>query len=614
MWIGRDSKIPRLTRPSRVPNHYSRCCTRWSDFKGEAFLEADKTIVVVKSVYVDDENVEKAHYDGLYSIPGFMNRSYFCYRCCKGYNIEDSAHNNCQAKNCPACKQSSSKSEQGCPDFSLWSKPDRSCKVCRCEFHGEQCFKAHLIEEEVVDKALEKIKQKLEQDLEEELPSIVEMKSVCDQYRKCKVCLVSCKVKEDVPHKCLHAKCKHCLEFLHIYDHQCFITSGEEKQFKRTLLELRRQKKKKEQLLRMMVEGLPDDHTQKAIDDLIAKRQKKLKELDQINSGVPMTDIKAQCYEERLNDSREKVMLKMMEEERFELDDITLELVEDRTAKQQDKAQQTSGSKEIFAGGLVFADIESIHDSTNTFIPILICYSRGYSKTIFNHWGTNCVDLFIQMLLQWVKDEKGVQEFHIFFHNLKGFYHELIVQVELQSYGHHGPGTKMLHFKHTSLTFKDSLSFLNITLANFTNTFGLVELKNGWFSHKFSKLENLQYEGKIPDLKYFETQHMDGNKKEECEKWHAEHFLKGDVWNFQSEMSEYCKSDVKLMKEGCVKFAEDAQRDVGFNSLTQCITMASTTHYFWRNHQMQPKTIPVEPPHGWGGLKTSQSKIAFQWL
>ena len=29
---------------------------------------------------------------------------------------------------------------------------------------------------------------------------------------------------------------------------------------------------------------------------------------------------------------------------------------------------------------------------------------------------------------------------------------------------------------------------------------------------------------------------------------------------------------------------------------------------------MQPKTIAVEPLHGWGGLKTSQSKVAFQWL
>ena len=80
-------------------------------------------------------------------------------------------------------------------------------------------------------------------------------------------------------------------------------------------------------------------------------------------------------------------------------------------------------------------------------------------------------------------------------------------------------------------------------------------------------------------------------------------------------MLEYCKSDVQLLKEGgCLIFAEDTMQDAGFNPLTQCIAIASTTHYFWRNHQVEPKTIAVEPPHGWGGLKTNQSKVAFQWL
>ena len=71
---------------------------------------------------------------------------------------------------------------------------------------------------------------------------------------------------------------------------------------------LRRQKKKKEQLLGMVPEGLPDDLTQTTMDDLIANHQKKLKELDQINRGVPMAEIKTQRYEEKLNDLREKVM------------------------------------------------------------------------------------------------------------------------------------------------------------------------------------------------------------------------------------------------------------------------------------------------------------------
>ena len=67
-------------------------------FKEDTFLEAEKLIALVKSVHEDENGDLKAHYDGLYSIPGFMNRSYFCHRCCKGYNTEDSAHRNYQAQ------------------------------------------------------------------------------------------------------------------------------------------------------------------------------------------------------------------------------------------------------------------------------------------------------------------------------------------------------------------------------------------------------------------------------------------------------------------------------------------------------------------------------------
>ena len=109
-------------------------------FKGDKYEDENKIIALVKSVYVDEQNQEKAHYDGLYSIPGFMNRSYFCKKCCKGYNSEDSAHHRCQAKNCPACKRNTANDEEGCQDFTLWAKPDRSCRICKREFYGEQCF------------------------------------------------------------------------------------------------------------------------------------------------------------------------------------------------------------------------------------------------------------------------------------------------------------------------------------------------------------------------------------------------------------------------------------------------------------------------------------------
>lgn len=169
-------------------------------------------------------------------------------------------------------------------------------------------------------------------------------------------------------------------------------------------------------------------------------------------------------------------------------------MVDERMAKLQYKQTQTSEWKKIFADGLVCAVIECILDRTNTFIPILICYTRGHCKTIFHHWGTNCVDLFIQTLLQWAEEEKykdgGAPELHIFFHNLKGFDGVFIMNTlykqNLKVTDNMGTGTKMLHFKHKNLIFKDSLSFLNMPVTNFTKTFGLTELKKSWFPHKFS--------------------------------------------------------------------------------------------------------------------------------
>ena len=127
-------------------------------------------------------------------------------------------------------------------------------------------------------------------------------------------------------------------------------------------------------------------------------------------------------------------------------------------------------------------------------------------------------------------------------------------------------------------------------------------------------MEHLQYEGPIPALRYYEPQHMDAKKRKACEDWHAEEVLKGEVWNFKKELLSYCESEVKLLKEGCLKFPEDTKRDAGFTPLLQCITTASSCHYFWLKFQMEPSTIAVEPPHGWGGLKTPQSKVAFHWL
>ena len=182
----------------------------------------------------------------------------------------------------------------------------------------------------------------------------------------------------------MYVKCKHCLEYVNIYEHKCFITSEEEKEFKRELQDLRRKKKKKEQLLNMVDEGLLDDHTQSVIESMIAERKKKLEELRKINMGISMTHLKAQRNENSLNVLPEEVIDQLLDEGLTD-DEITLKMVDERLTKLQNKEQKEEKESHISADDLIFADIECILDSSNTFIPILICDTKGDSDKIFHH-------------------------------------------------------------------------------------------------------------------------------------------------------------------------------------------------------------------------------------
>ena len=574
-------------------------------FKGERFQEAKKIIAIVKSIHVNEQGEETAHFDGVTSIKGFMNRSYFCSKCCKGYNTEDSAHHQCLAKKCPGCKQHvADKKEEGCPDYALWVQPDRSCRSCKREFYSEACFEAHWRAPvwrapEIDDDDDEEEEEKDE--VSEEEPKEPEEGSTCEKLQRCTVCMATHKVIPGLPHRCYHAFCKHCLDYVNVNDHRCYITSEHEKSYKREmkkLMKIKRENKGQETPLEDIL-----------IDGLRKQRQRKLAMIEKLNQGIPQSEID---MEER----REKAIAKLMKEG-VSQDEITPEMI-------QTHLPPPEPPRTLEADRLILADIECVLDESNTFVPVLICYTIGLNEKVFHHWGPKCISEFLKKIHEHVNktEKKGpggaLPEYTIFFHNLKGFDGVLTLNTmysqNLKVTQQMGKGTKVLHFKHGNLVFKDSLNFLNMPLANFPKTFGLTGMKKGFFPHKFSKMDNLEYIGPIPSLEYFEPQHMSKAKKKECEEWHAEQVAEGETWNFQKEMLEYCKDDVRILREGCLKFAQDTLQEAGFNPLEQCITIASTCHYFWRNHQMLPKIIAVEPVSGWGGPCINQSKVALQWL
>ena len=138
------------------------------------------------------------------------------------------------------------------------------------------------------------------------------------------------------------------------------------------------------------------------------------------------------------------------------------------------------------------------------------------------------------------------------FHNFKGYDGMFVLQ---HLYATHREvedqicvGTKVLSLRSGNLTFKDSLCLLPFSLASFPATFGLEELRKGFFPHLFNTLENQEYVGPIPEESFYDPDGMTVRKKDEFQRWHAQKVAEEYVFKLCHEMKEYCISDVKLLK------------------------------------------------------------------
>lgn len=262
----------------------------------------------------------------------------------------------------------------------------------------------------------------------------------------------------------------------------------------------------------------------------------------------------------------------------------------------------------------VFFDIEAMQTSQGHVPNLLVCLRDD--QTRFYHWfGTDCVREFLLALEQWA--QYGEVDVTVLAHNFQGYdsypvidkLHELGVHLNQVRNG--GKVLELTCFR--SVRFIDSISFFQMSLAKFPDTFGLLELKKGYFPHLFNTPYHQTYVGTLPDVEHYMPDSMAPKRRAAFLKWHADLRQQGYVFNFQQELLAYCQSDVQLLKEGCQTFQRDFQERAGFCPFKQ-MTIASACNRYLRRHCLDPDTIACEPPHGWGGRHTNQSVAAFQWL
>ena len=260
----------------------------------------------------------------------------------------------------------------------------------------------------------------------------------------------------------------------------------------------------------------------------------------------------------------------------------------------------------------VFFDIEAMQPQEQHVANLVVAETEDDARPI-RFQGNHCIRDFFEWLDTLTQND--TRQVNVLAHKFQGYdgyfvvhqYHNdnrLVEQLR--------NGCKLLEVKHDRIRFIDSLSFFQMPLSAFPKTFGLTELKKGYFPHQFNIPDHQSYVGAVPALDYYMPETLSPQAKQELETWHQEERDQNVVFDFQKELVAYCESDVRLLKEGCLTFKRLFEAQAGFNPFEH-ITIASACNRDLRMNRMIPDSIASEPVHGWRN-RVNQSRVALEWL
>ena len=191
------------------------------------------------------------------------------------------------------------------------------------------------------------------------------------------------------------------------------------------------------------------------------------------------------------------------------------------------------------------------------------CVGCGKRQMIFK--GPNTQEEFCKWLIS-----TQHKDFTVIAHNARGYDSYFIYDYLIANSHTPDPvifsGSKIMYMRVSTggmnIRLLDSLNFLPMPLAQLPKSFGLEELKKGFFPHFFNTPDNQEdILLNLPDMKYYDPDSMSKERRKEFMEWYEIH--KHNTFGFQKEMQEYCISDVDILLQACWKFRQLLKTKLG---------------------------------------------------
>ena len=230
-----------------------------------------------------------------------------------------------------------------------------------------------------------------------------------------------------------------------------------------------------------------------------------------------------------------------------------------------------------------FEGKEYVHNSIEEFCKCFLNDKfKGYTFTAHNSKGYDS-----HFVLKWLINQ-GIKPYCIY----------------------NGAKIMFMEIPKLSIRFIDSLNFLQMPLKSFPKTFGMSELKKGYFPHYFNKECNKDYVGTIPSKKHYRYNQMKPDERTKFLNWYEDCVRENYVFDFKKEIIAYCRSDVDILRRSLIKFREDFIQLENIDPL-RYITIASVCMTIYRSNYMPKDTIAIVPEYN----KTDNySKMSIIWL